>query len=516
MGLTREAYQALADIVGTEYITEEPAVLDGYCFMWGNEAIFGDKFSARPPAVIMPGSVEEVQAIVKVCNKFKIRYKAHASGFEVVALSAREPFLPMDLRRMNRILEIDEKNKYAVVEPYVTSRNLINETIKLGIRPYAVGCGPTGSVIASSSCHFGSGASNLSADYGGRTPLGVEWVLPDGEILRLGSLGTGSGWFTGDGPGPSLRGVMRGYGGANGGLGIMTKVAVKLVPWYGPEKIEAKGRPPSYDCDVPENFATYMISFPSQNRLVDCFYLLTEECIGFSGLQNAGNFMINLIAESNDELFGMVQTAPPELIEKLRYTALVILDASSQEEMQYRKKCFEKILEKTEGTIFPLDSRANGIMYLCHTTGQGMTRAFRIGGGLALAPVGDDSLDSIGKVWERGYKEILEKHEQAGEILAAPWAPLYSDSSYGHMEGTCVYDAANPDVAKVIGEIGAEADTKVAQWSLAINSLEGALSFEESALKAADPYCLNLLSWMKKVKRAFDPNLVSESSFYVT
>jgi hypothetical protein len=84
------------------------------------------------------------------------------------------------------------------------------------------------------------------------------------------------------------------------------------------------------------------------------------------------------------------------------------------------------------------------------------------------------------------------------------------------MEGFCAYDAANPDVAKVIGEIGAEADTKVAQWSLAINSLEGALSFEESALKAADPYCLNLLSWMKKVKRAFDPNLVSESSFYVT
>ena len=35
MALEREAYQALEDIVGPEYITEEPAVLDGYCFLLG-------------------------------------------------------------------------------------------------------------------------------------------------------------------------------------------------------------------------------------------------------------------------------------------------------------------------------------------------------------------------------------------------------------------------------------------------------------------------------------------------
>ena len=106
MSLSREAYRALEDIVGRENISEEPAVLDGYCFIWANEVHFGDKFSARPPAVVMPGNTEEVQGIVKVCNRFNIKYRAHASGWEVPAISAKEPFLPVDLRRMNHILQM--------------------------------------------------------------------------------------------------------------------------------------------------------------------------------------------------------------------------------------------------------------------------------------------------------------------------------------------------------------------------------------------------------------------------
>jgi glycolate oxidase len=69
MTLSREAYKALEDVVGPENISEEPAILDGYCFIWANEVHFGDKFSARPPAVVMPGNTGEVQGVVRVCNK---------------------------------------------------------------------------------------------------------------------------------------------------------------------------------------------------------------------------------------------------------------------------------------------------------------------------------------------------------------------------------------------------------------------------------------------------------------
>ena len=254
MSLSRDAYRALEDIVGTENISEEPAIMDGYCFIWSNEALFDDKYTARPPAVVLPGSTAEVQGIVKVCNRFNIKFRAHSSGWSCPALSSNESFLPLDMRRMNRIVEINAKNKYAVVESYVSMQHLFTETMKIGLRPHTIGCGPSGGILASATSNFGCGNTSISSDFGGRVPLGVEWVLPDGEILRLGSLGTGSGWFSGDGPGPSLRGVMRGYGGATGGIGVITTAAVKLQPWYGPQVLKVSGKPNVYTYDIPENF----------------------------------------------------------------------------------------------------------------------------------------------------------------------------------------------------------------------------------------------------------------------
>jgi len=96
---------------------------------------------------------------------------------EILAISASELFLPVDLCRMNRIVEIDEKNRFVGVEPYVSVQLLFTEAIKKGLRPASVGCGPSASIIASSTSHFGCGTSSVSTDYSGRTPLGVEWVL---------------------------------------------------------------------------------------------------------------------------------------------------------------------------------------------------------------------------------------------------------------------------------------------------------------------------------------------------
>ena len=55
------------------------------------------------------------------------------------------------------------------------------------------------------------------------TVLAVEWVTPEGEIVRLGSLGSSGEWFCGDGPGPSLRGIIRGIYNAARGAGCLYK-----------------------------------------------------------------------------------------------------------------------------------------------------------------------------------------------------------------------------------------------------------------------------------------------------
>ncbi len=133
----RDAYQTLEEIVGPDYISEEPAVLDSYAFQWGAELFTDTPFLPRSGAILVPGRVEEVQAVVKACNKYHVRYKAISNGWGFYsALGLDEDAIHIDMRRFNRILELDETSMYAVVEPYVTCAILQAEakTASLGRR----------------------------------------------------------------------------------------------------------------------------------------------------------------------------------------------------------------------------------------------------------------------------------------------------------------------------------------------------------------------------------------------
>ena len=92
MALSREVYEALEDIVGPDNITEEPATLDSYAYQWMAELVpdvtGGSKFFDRPEAVLMPGSAEEVQAIVKACNRYKLKFHVFSTGWGPWAAAA--------------------------------------------------------------------------------------------------------------------------------------------------------------------------------------------------------------------------------------------------------------------------------------------------------------------------------------------------------------------------------------------------------------------------------------------
>ena len=57
----RDAYKALEDVLGTEYISEEPAVLDSYAFQWGAELFTDTPFLPRSGAIVLPHKTEEVR-----------------------------------------------------------------------------------------------------------------------------------------------------------------------------------------------------------------------------------------------------------------------------------------------------------------------------------------------------------------------------------------------------------------------------------------------------------------------
>jgi len=79
MTLKRSFYKALEGVVGAQNISEEPAILDSYAWRSGMFAGMV-KFMPRFEAVVLPKDTEEVQAIVKLCNRYKIRFKASSTG----------------------------------------------------------------------------------------------------------------------------------------------------------------------------------------------------------------------------------------------------------------------------------------------------------------------------------------------------------------------------------------------------------------------------------------------------
>ena len=87
MALSRYVYSAFEDVVGAEYICDDPLIMPSY-------------FSTDFAAITLPKNTEEVQAIVRLCNKYKQKIRPICTGW-----TGKFPngLVLLDLRRMNRI-----------------------------------------------------------------------------------------------------------------------------------------------------------------------------------------------------------------------------------------------------------------------------------------------------------------------------------------------------------------------------------------------------------------------------
>jgi glycolate oxidase len=207
MALSKEIYKAFEDIVGPQYICDDPAIMPAY-------------HQTQFAAVILPKNTAEVQAIVKLCNKHKLVFRAVCTGWT----GAFPPnIIYLDLRRMNRIIEINEKNMYAVVEPYVTTAQLQAELFKRGFHVNTKGAGANCTAMLRGHGHLDQTTSGDD-----RNHLAIEWVTPEGNLVRSGALGSTDEWFSGDGPGPSLRSILTSAVPPGVTPGVFTKAAIKI------------------------------------------------------------------------------------------------------------------------------------------------------------------------------------------------------------------------------------------------------------------------------------------------
>jgi len=365
MALAKEIYEQFEAVVGPDYITDDPAVLDTYVTpMAQSQHHMGpayNTFTPRGQAVLLPAKTEEVQAIVRLCNKYKIKYKAASTFWTSRANISDDYAITLDMRRMDRILEINRKDQYAVIEPYVIGSTLQAEAMKVGLNTTIIGAGSSCSPLASACANGGPSPFAL---YGGllrENLLAFEWVMPTGEILRSGSQGQGLGWFCDDGPGPGMRGLIMAGQGSMGALGVFTKCAIKLFPWPGPPDFPTEGITPAYRSVLPPNIQGHTVCWSSWEGYANGLYRIWDS--GISGYYSHRQYtmfgrdlkaaMIKILTDPNGTLNDLESLLKdPDLNrqnEEMKRDFQIVLAGMTNRDIAWQEKVLDKILAETGG-----------------------------------------------------------------------------------------------------------------------------------------------------------------------
>ena len=220
-----EAVGRLRVALGAEAVLTDPDVVgefrDPYTFKGWKEH--------RPYAVVQPASVEEVQATLLIANELRVPLWTNSQGRNN-GYGGSGPMVDgsivMNLRRMDRILEINEENAYAVVEPGVSFFDLEKAVRESGYK-LQISCPDLGwgSVIGNTLEHgFGY---TVYGDHAA-AQCGMEVVLADGDVVRtgMGAMSNGKAWHVyKHGYGPDIDGLF-----TQSNFGVVTKMGVWLMP----------------------------------------------------------------------------------------------------------------------------------------------------------------------------------------------------------------------------------------------------------------------------------------------
>jgi FAD/FMN-containing dehydrogenase len=184
-----------------------------------------------PSAAVGPDTVEQVQAVVRTANQYKLPLYAISTG-KNFAYGGPAPnvrgSVTVDLKRMNRVLEVDDKRHFALVEPGVSYIDLYRYIQERGLKVWIDTPDPGwGSLIGNAMDHGIGYTMGFYRDHFG-AHCGMEVVLPSGEVMRtgMGALPGAKTWNEyKHGYGPDPAGLF-----GQGNFGIVTKMGFRLMP----------------------------------------------------------------------------------------------------------------------------------------------------------------------------------------------------------------------------------------------------------------------------------------------
>ena len=317
--------EQLREVVGAEWVSTNPADLTAY----GRD--FTVYAGERPNIVVLPDSTVQVQEIMRIAYRAKIPVVPLTTGFNHGGLTIpRKGGILVDLKRMNRLLEIDQETLTATFQPGVRMRNLWHECQKVSL-PQGVKLKPilplTLASISLLSNYVSRGGPGSAVKYGGGPDLTVNmtWVLPNGEILRTGpSSQEGVGplgvhW----GPGPDIGGM---FFNADGAFGICTEITVKIYP--------------DMPCEHMIHTAVFDEDPAGCTKACSTIYDLAQEnLVEFMYKSHPGVMCVTLAGAVDTNPLDLVAVAPKHPLE-------IVVTGMDEEEIEVRSALVREVLER--------------------------------------------------------------------------------------------------------------------------------------------------------------------------
>jgi FAD/FMN-containing dehydrogenase len=345
----------LAEIVGNDYASNRPEDL----YLYSRD--LGAQKPRQADYVVMPSAAAEVQQIVKLANQEKIAITPMGAGLTLSALTVPvRGGIVLDMKRMDKIIEVNEASRYAVIEAGVTQAALraYLEKNHPHLQHSTPESPPTATVAGNILIH---GHGHLTPRYG------VNSQMVNGKLCTLGSGSVSPKWFSRD-PLPDLVGLFLGWLGTTG---IVTKLSIQLFP-----------KPAFRDLllfvsDSAELIPEIISELSQINLLENCFIITQEK---------------------------------PRWAQRIYY--IIVISGESEAEFKAKKEIHERIFQKyrdkvatvtEEPALTPLRERFLGVPPFAAAAAD-----FRKGGGFeytgAILPI-----EVIPRAWQSGI-EIAHKY----------------------------------------------------------------------------------------------------------
>lgn len=440
---------SLQNILGKKNVLQERCELVPY------ECDGLTAYRQLPIAVVLPETIEQIQAVMRFCQEYKVPVVSRGAGTSLSggALPCEDGIV-LSLAKFNRILDIDLKNRTARVEPGV--RNLsISQAVEADGFFYApdpssqLACTIGGNVAENS-----GGVHCLKYGLTINNVLQVKLVTTSGDLVVLGSESLDAAGYD----------LLAAITGSEGMLGVIVEVLVKLLP-------------------LPECTNVLMISFDSVTKAGDAVSRIISAGIIPAGLEMMDNMVIRA---AEDFLHAGYPTEAEALL-------LCELDGSTPE---------------VEATI-------NEVKDLCNAAGateiklaknEEERKLFWAGRKAAFSAVGRISPDYYcidGTIKREHLSEVLEKIAQLSDEYQLKIANVFHAGD-GNLHPLILYDANNPGELEKAEELGG----KVLELCVAFG---GTITGEHGVgIEKINQMCVQFnsseLEQFHALKRAFDPD----------